>query len=140
MIIHAIGGTGVTIGPRTSIAHGAIVHGPCEIGQCCFVGFLSVVFRAKLADEVVVLHHALVEDVEVPRGLLVPSGRMVQSELDVRSLTHATPELVAFTQKVSRTNIWLAQSGLRNLHDPSPHCLFPAERIHRGKQSAVSDG
>ena len=54
-VIHALGGTGVSIGPCSSIAHGAIVHGPCDIGRRCFVGFNSVIFRATLGDGALVM-------------------------------------------------------------------------------------
>ncbi len=40
VVIHAIGGTNVTIGLKTSLAHGCIIHGPCNLGQRCFMGFL----------------------------------------------------------------------------------------------------
>ena len=126
VIVHALGGTGVMIGSCTSIAHGAVVHGPCEIGENCFVGFLSVIFRAKLQDDVIVLHRALVENVEIARGMLVPSAGLVQSEYDVRNLAHAPAEIAAFSQNVSRTNVWLAQSGLRRRQESRPHhpCLL----------------
>ena len=70
-VIHALGGTSVKIGPGTSIAHAAVIHGPCEIGPNSFVGFNSVVFKASLGDGVVVMHQALVEDVHVPAGMYV---------------------------------------------------------------------
>lgn len=126
VIVHALGGAGVTIGSCTSIAHGAVVHGPCEIGENCFVGFLSVIFRARLQDDVIVLHRALVENVEITRGKLVPSAGLVQSEFDVRNLAHAPAEIAAFSQNVSRTNVWLAQSGLRRHQESKPHhpCLL----------------
>ena len=44
VIIHALAGTEVTIGQRTSLAHGAIVHGPCRIDEDSFIGFGAVVF------------------------------------------------------------------------------------------------
>lgn len=50
VVIHALGGTGVRIGPGSSIAHAAIIHGPRKIGEGCFVGFNSAVFRATLGD------------------------------------------------------------------------------------------
>lgn len=115
VMIHALGGTGVTIGPCTSIAHGAMVHGPCAIGKHCFVGFLSVIFRARLEDGVIVLHRALIENTRIAQGLLVPSAGLIQSESDARGLMPAPPDVVTFAQKVSRTNAWLAQT---NLHNP----------------------
>ncbi len=107
VVIHAIGGSGVTIGRRTSIAHSAIIHGPCQIGAGCFVGFNSVVFRATLGDEAVVLHHALVEGAEVPRRKLVPSMTAVRGDQDIGRLEPLTAEVEAFVQRVSRANLRL---------------------------------
>ncbi|HYW81459.1 MAG TPA: hypothetical protein VE890_17875, partial [Thermoguttaceae bacterium] len=112
-IVHALGGTGVTIGLRSSIAHAAVIHGPCEIGDDCFVGFNSVVFDATLGDGVVVMHHALVEGVDVPDGLHVPSMTAVCDEHEVRRLSPRTPEMIAFAAKVAQTNIRFAKDGLR---------------------------
>jgi len=112
-VIHALGGTGVSIGPRTSIAHAAVIHGPCKIGVGCFVGFNSVVFRAALGDGVVVMHQALVEWAVVPEGLLVPSMTAVRCEEDVRRLMRVTADVVTFVQRVSNANVFLAQAALK---------------------------
>lgn len=111
-IIHALGGTGVTIGPRSSIAHGAIVHGPCEIGEDCFIGFGSVVFNATLGDGVVVLHKSLVEYATVDATLHVPLMTMVHGDEAASRLTPVTDEMVAFAKKVAQTNIMLAKAAL----------------------------
>ncbi|HLA85950.1 MAG TPA: hypothetical protein VJL29_14255 [Thermoguttaceae bacterium] len=107
-VIHALGGTGVTIGPRTSIAHAAVIHGPCKIGARCFVGFHSVVFHASLGDGVVVMHQALVEGAAIGEGLYVPSTTAVRCIEDVSQLGPTTPEVVAFTEKVITANLLLA--------------------------------
>ena len=112
-VIHALGGTGLTIGPRTSIAHAAVIHGPCEIGAGCFVGFNSVVFRATLGSEVVVLHQALVEGVAIPSGCMVTSGARVACDEDVRQLKRTTPELTEFAARVVQTNVRLVESALK---------------------------
>ena len=52
VIIHALAGTEVTIGRRTSLAHGAIIHGPCTVAERSFVGFGAVVFMAKVGSGV----------------------------------------------------------------------------------------
>ena len=112
VIIHALGGTGVTIGKGTSVAHGAIIHGPCEIADNCFIGFGSVVFKATLGRGVVVLHKALVEGVNVPGGVYVPSMTVVSCEEDVNRLPHVTPEITAFVDEVRRTNLRFAEARL----------------------------
>jgi carbonic anhydrase/acetyltransferase-like protein (isoleucine patch superfamily) len=112
VVIHALRGTGVEIGPRSSIAHAAVVHGPCKIGKNCFVGFNSVVFRATLGDGVVVMHQALVEGVTVPGGVLVPSLTAARSIADVQKLTPVPPDLIEFARSVIETNVAMASDGL----------------------------
>jgi carbonic anhydrase len=50
VIIHALGGSPVRIGKGSSLAHGAVIHGPCSVGENCFVGFKTVVFKADLGQ------------------------------------------------------------------------------------------
>ena len=111
-VVHALGGSGVDIGPRSSVAHAAVIHGPCQIGADCLIGFNSVVFNATLGVGVVVTHQALVEGVTIPAGLHVPSMMAVRNEEDVRRLSRATRETIAFAEKVSRMNVHLATAAL----------------------------
>ena len=109
VVIHALGGTGVTIGVGTSIAHGAIVHGPCTLGTDCFVGFNAVVYNATLGDGVVVMHQVLVEGVAVPDGVHIPSMAAVRCEADVLRLEPVTTDVVTFAERVRLTNTRLAK-------------------------------
>jgi carbonic anhydrase/acetyltransferase-like protein (isoleucine patch superfamily) len=109
VIIHALGGSPVRIGKGSSLAHGAVVHGPCNVGENCFIGFKTVVFKADLGPGVVIQHQALVEGVTIPAGMHVPSMSGVMSEDDVRQLHPVTPELTAFAEKVRKTNVFLAE-------------------------------
>lgn len=113
-VIHALGGTEVKIGQRVSLAHSSIIHGPCEIGSDCFVGFGSVVFKATLGPGVIVMHKALVEGVAIPGGLHVPSMTALRSEMDVGALSRVTEELTDFARDVSRANALLVESALNN--------------------------
>ena len=45
VVIHSKSGAEVTIGKGSSIAHLAIVHGPCVIGDDVFVGLNTVLFN-----------------------------------------------------------------------------------------------
>jgi carbonic anhydrase/acetyltransferase-like protein (isoleucine patch superfamily) len=111
VIIHALGGSPVRIGKGSSLAHGAVIHGPCSVGENCFVGFKSGVFKADLGTGVVIQHQALVEGVTIPAGMHIPSMSGVLTEEDVRQLRPVTPELTAFAQKVRKTNVFLAEVG-----------------------------
>ena len=54
VVIHGLKGSRVVIGRRVSLAHGAIVHGPAEIGDNTFVGFQALVFKAKIGKSCVI--------------------------------------------------------------------------------------
>ena len=107
VIIHSLAGSQVKIGRGSSLAHGSIVHGPCEVGEECFIGFRATVFKAKLGDGCVVMHGALVVGVEIPAGRLVPGGEMVDSQEMVERLGPVPEELVAFRRTVKSTNVGL---------------------------------
>ena len=61
VIIRALGGTQMTVGQRTSLAHGCIIHGPCTLGQECFVGFRAVIYNAALEDGAFISTGAVVQ-------------------------------------------------------------------------------
>lgn len=128
-IIHALGGTGVTIGRRTSIAHAAVIHGPCRIGAGCFVGFNSVVFHATLGDHVVVMHKALVEGAVLRESRFVPSMTAVRSDYEAWHLAQVPPEVVEFVDKVIGANVRLVQSAVES-RQTSWACGTPHYRRH----------
>ena len=47
-------GYSVFVGERTSLAHGTLVHGPAYIGNDTFVGMESLVFNAKIGNNVAI--------------------------------------------------------------------------------------
>ena len=111
VVIHSLGGARVQIGVGTSIAHGAVVHGPCEIGRDSFIGFNTVVYDATLGERVVVMHGACIESVQVAEGLYVPSTAAVRSSEDVSGLEPASQEARDFAKKVRQTNTHLATAN-----------------------------
>ncbi len=70
----------VWVGNNTAIAHMALLHGPAYVGDDCFIGFRSTVFNARLGQGSIIMMHALVQDVEIPPGKLVPSGAIITSQ------------------------------------------------------------
>jgi len=107
VIIHALGGSAVSIGSRTSLSHGCIVHGPCRVGLRCFVGFSAVVFDATLDDDVFVGAGAVLQGVHVRAGSFVAPGRSMLSADEVPALPKTTPTHRAFTAKVVAVNLRL---------------------------------
>ena len=83
VIIHALGGTQVTVGQRTSLAHGCIVHGPCTIGQGCFIGFRAVIYKAALGDGAFISAGAVVQGVDLVANAFVPAAAAVLAGEDV---------------------------------------------------------
>ena len=111
VIIHGLAGTEVTIGRRTSLAHGAIIHGPCRIGERCFVGFGAVVFKAKVGPGVFIAARTVVEDVDVPANTFIPSLAFVSQDR-VSQLRETEPQEREFMEKVIETNLKLAEGYL----------------------------
>ena len=114
VIIHSLSNSDVVINSNTSLAHGCIVHGPCIIGEGCFVGFGSVVFDCVVGDDTLVLHNATVRKVHIPAGKVVPDGMSITSQDAVECLEGLSSELVKFKQSVVKANINLV-SGYKNL-------------------------
>ena len=120
VVIHALGGSVVIAGKNTSLAHGCIVHGPCTLGDNCFIGFSSVVFNCTLGDDCVVLHRALVKDVKVPSRRLVGDGAVVNKQSMADCLCEVTKDVSDFVSRVVRTNLMLAKSYSKSRSTPSP--------------------
>ncbi len=114
VIIHALGGTEITVGQRTSLAHGCIIHGPCTIGSGCFIGFRAVVFNATLGEGVFVGTGAVVQEVDLTANAFVRPGVSVLSGQDARKLVSTTgPADRDFMAKVVNANLSLTQGYLR---------------------------
>lgn len=80
------------IGRGVTITHKVLIQGPAYLGDQVFIGFRSTIFNARLGANSIVMMHALVQDVEIPPGRLVPSGSVItrQSQAD------ALPEVDAY--------------------------------------------
>lgn len=104
VIIHALLHSFVEVGPSCSIAHGAILHGPCSIAADCFVGFRATVFSARLGHGCFIGHGALVLNVDLPEATLVPPGAVITTPDDVDHLSSAEATHRAFNIEVRRVN------------------------------------
>lgn len=110
VIIHALGGTQVKIGKRTSLAHGCVIHGPCIVGNNCFVGFKAVVYNSDLADGTFISTSATVQGVELKANSLIPPASAILSEKDIaKSAKTTTDKETQFMQKVIAANLTLAK-------------------------------
>ncbi len=67
----------VWLGNQVTLTHKVLVQGPAYLGTGTFVGLRSTVFNARIGAGCVVMMHALVQDVDIPPGKLVPSGSVI---------------------------------------------------------------
>lgn len=104
VVIHSKSGAGVHIGQRTSIAHRAIVHGPCRVGNGVFIGFNSVLFNCSVEDRCVVRYNAVVDGCHLPPGFYVHSTQRIGPETDLDSLPQVPADASEFSEDVARTN------------------------------------
>ncbi len=116
-ILHALKEKRVVVGEEewaiyvdknVSIAHGAIVHGPCYIGDDSFVGFKAVVHDSVVGARCFIGIGAVVVGVEIPDGRHVPHGRIVDTADAVAALPHATHVHGEFNEDVVDVNRGLA--------------------------------
>lgn len=83
VIIHSMGGTSVQIGPKVTLAHGAIIHGPCVIGKECFIAIRTVLYSVTLEDAVWVGIGSIIMRATIPSRTMIPAGSVIRSKDDV---------------------------------------------------------
>ncbi len=109
VVVHGLSDSEVIIGGNSSLAHGCIVHGPCRIGEGCFVGFGAVVFDCSIGKDTVILHNTTVRGVELPSSKVVPDGMTVTTQAKVSDLEELTEEMAEFKKSVVEANIDLLE-------------------------------
>lgn len=113
VVIHSKSGAAVTIGERTSIAHRAIVHGPCTVAEDVFIGFNTVLFNCTVGRGCVVRHNSVVDGCDLPPGFYVPSTQRIGASTDLATIPKVTADASDFSEDVVRTNNWLVQGYKR---------------------------
>ncbi len=113
VVIHSKSGAAVTIGERTSIAHRAIVHGPCQVDDGVFIGFNSVLFNCAVGEGCVVRHNSVVDGCDLPPGFYVPSTQRIGPRTDLATIPKVTADASEFSEDVVRTNNSLVQGYKR---------------------------
>jgi sulfate permease, SulP family len=98
----------IYVGRNVSIAHDALVHGPCYIGDETFVGFKAVVHDSIVGAHCFVGIGAVVVGVEIPDGRFVPHGRIVDSADAVDALPTISDAQKEFNEDVVEVNRGLA--------------------------------
>ena len=112
VIIHSHGGKSVTIGPRTTVAHGVAIHGPCAIGADCFLSMRSMVYSATIEDSVWIGMGAIIMQATLQSHIKVPEGAVIRGRLDLRGLRHVSHKERAYMDKMHQANSRLRKDYL----------------------------
>jgi sulfate permease, SulP family len=98
----------IYVGKNVSLAHDALVHGPCYIGDETFVGFKAVVHDSVVGAHCFIGIGAVVVGVEIPDGRFVPHGTIVDSADAVDKLPPVSEMHKEFNEDVVEVNRGLA--------------------------------
>ena len=80
-------GFAVWVGENTSLAHGAMIHGPAWIGNNSFVGMETMIFNAKIGNNVAIgVSATITGGVEISDGKFVPPGKVVMTQAEADAL------------------------------------------------------
>lgn len=109
VIIHARAGSSVFVGSRSNIAHGVIIHGPCSIGEECFIALRASIYNSDLAEKVWVGIGAIVMRAEVPSHTMIPAGAHVRSGADIHHF-----RLMSHNEEAYAESVISASADLRN--------------------------
>ena len=107
----------IYVGKNVSLAHNALVHGPCYIGDETFVGFKAVLHDSVVGANCFIGIGAVVVGVEIPDGRFVPHGRIVDSADAVDALPHVSHAHSEFNEDVVEVNRGLAVAYHRHTRE-----------------------
>lgn len=94
----------VYIGQNVSVAHQALIHGPCYIGDHSFVGFQAVVHDSVLGSNCYVGIGAIIVGVEIPSGKYIPHGSVIDNLEKVEQLPNISDAHRHFNEDVVGVN------------------------------------
>jgi sulfate permease, SulP family len=100
----------IYIDEQVSVAHQALIHGPCFVGARSFVGFKAVVHDSVVGPDCFIGIGSVVVGVEVPPGRYVPHGTIIDTQDKANSLPEATQAHHHFNEDVVEVNEGLASA------------------------------
>lgn len=109
----------VYVGSNVSMAHDALVHGPCFIGDDTFIGFKAVVHDAIVGARCFLGISAVVVGVEIPEGRAVPAGAIIDTQAKANALAPVGTEQRHFNEDVVEVNRGLAVAYSAHAHHPN---------------------
>lgn len=107
----------VYVGRKVSMAHNALVHGPCFIGDGSFIGFKAVVHDSVVGKGCFIGIGAVVVGVEIPAGRFVPNGTVVDTQDKVDALPLTQDTQTHFNEDVVDVNRGLAAAYRATVDD-----------------------
>jgi len=108
VIIHSKGGESVTIGARTSVGHGVVIHGPCSIGEDCFIAMRSTVYSSYIESSVWVGMGSTIIRATISGQSYVETGTIIRSRNDGRDI-----RLISMKEKQYMQEVLEAANTLR---------------------------
>jgi SulP family sulfate permease len=120
----------VYIGDSVSVAHQALIHGPCFIGDRTFIGFKSVVHDSVVGAHCYIGIGAIVVGVEIPEGRYVPHGAVVDTLEKAERLPIVTDAHTEFNEDVVGVNRGLAAAYRKQANQGRP--MRSVDRIVAG--------
>lgn len=95
----------IFIGNEATIAHGALVHGPCFIGSNVFVGFKSIVYNAIVEEGAFISYNAVVTNgVRIASNRFVAPGAHIDTQEKADALSLVPKDNEEFAIEVQRVN------------------------------------
>ena len=77
----------VFVGNGSSLAHDAMIHGPAWIGNDTFIGMKTIVYNAKVGNNVAVgISSVITNVVEIPDNKFVPPGSIITNQEQANNL------------------------------------------------------
>jgi carbon dioxide concentrating mechanism protein CcmM len=95
----------IFIGNEVTIAHRALVHGPCYIGDKTFVGFNAIVYNAIVGQGSFLSNNAVVtNEVRLSPNRFVPPGALIDSQEKADALSTVPNDSKEFAYEVQKAN------------------------------------
>ncbi|MFO0889096.1 MAG: SulP family inorganic anion transporter [Isosphaeraceae bacterium] len=109
----------VYIGRNVSLTHHSLIHGPCYIGDRCFIGFKSMVHDSVVGEGCVVGLGAVVVGVTLRPGRYVAHNVVVDTQEKADDLPDVGPEWAKLRDEVLEVNQELAEGHRLAVRDPA---------------------
>lgn len=131
VIIHSHGGSVVSIGPRTSVAHGVVIHGPCTIGEDCFLAMRSALYSTTLANNVWIGMGALIMRATLDSYTYIPAGSVIRSHPDVWGNRPISKRERQYMEQVLQATNRLREDYMKSMAGTKAHSDRRSRKTHK---------